>query len=48
MVDADELCNMLVVLWEGVRWAVLEAGEVVVVRETQVVRDGQLEGVVVM
>ena len=39
---------VLVVVCEVVRWAVLEAGEVVVVRETQVVRGGQVEGVVLM
>ena len=36
------------VMYEVVRWSVLEAGEVVVVRETQAVRGGQVEGVVVL
>ena len=40
---------VLLVMWESVRWAVLDAGEVVVVREmTQIVRDWQAEGVVLM
>ena len=36
---------MLVMVCEGVRWAVFEAGKV---GETQVVKDGQVEGVVLM
>ena len=48
MADVDELWVVLVVVREGVRWSVHVAGEVVVVRVTQVVRDGQVEVAVLM
>ena len=48
MIDASGLYPPLEVVWEGLRWAMLEAGDVVVVREIQVLRGGQMEGVVLM
>ena len=46
--NTSRLYPVLEVVCEGVRWAVLEAGEVVIVRETEAVRDGQVEVVVLM